>query len=66
LAGTSSKSFSDRQAPRQTLARQHGPGSGADPYLDITRLAHDTGFAPAFDVATAVADYVAWRAGNPR
>jgi hypothetical protein len=23
-------------------------------------------FAPAFDVATAVADYVAWRADNPR
>jgi nucleoside-diphosphate-sugar epimerase len=41
-------------------------GSGDDPYLDITRLTHDTGFAPAFDVATAVADYVAWRAGNPR
>ena len=37
-----------------------------DPYLDTTRLAHDTGFAPAFDVASAVADYVAWRAGNPR
>jgi nucleoside-diphosphate-sugar epimerase len=44
--------------------RQDGPGD--DPYLDITRLTHDTGFAPAFDVATAVADYVAWRAGNPR
>jgi nucleoside-diphosphate-sugar epimerase len=44
--------------------RQHGPG--ADPYLDITRLTHDTGFTPAFDVATAVADYVAWRADNPR
>lgn len=44
--------------------RQHGPGE--DPYLDITRLSHDTGFAPAFDVATAVADYVAWRAGNTR
>jgi hypothetical protein len=27
-------------------------------------LAHDTCFAPAFDVATAVADYVAWRAGH--
>ena len=26
----------------------------------------DTGFTPAFDVATAVADYVAWRADNPR
>jgi nucleoside-diphosphate-sugar epimerase len=41
-------------------------GSGHDPYLDITRLAGDTGFAPAFDVAAAVADYVAWRADNPR
>jgi len=28
--------------------------------------APDTGFAPTFDVAAAVADYVAWRAGNPR
>jgi nucleoside-diphosphate-sugar epimerase len=44
--------------------RQGGPG--ADPYLDTTRLTHDTGFAPAFDVAKAVADYVAWRADNPR
>jgi nucleoside-diphosphate-sugar epimerase len=44
--------------------RQDGPGD--DPYLDITRLTRDTGFAPAFDVATAVADYVTWRAGNPR
>jgi nucleoside-diphosphate-sugar epimerase len=41
-------------------------GGSDDPYLDITRLIHDTGFAPAFDIATAVADYVAWRAGNPR
>jgi nucleoside-diphosphate-sugar epimerase len=44
--------------------RQNGPGD--DPYLDTTRLTRDTGFAPAFDVAAAVADYVAWRAGNPR
>jgi nucleoside-diphosphate-sugar epimerase len=44
--------------------RQHGPGN--DPYLDITRLTRDTGFVPKFDVASAVADYVAWRADNPR
>jgi nucleoside-diphosphate-sugar epimerase len=44
--------------------RQDGPGH--DPYLDTTRLAHATGFAPAFSVATAVADYVTWRAGHPR
>jgi nucleoside-diphosphate-sugar epimerase len=44
--------------------RQGGPGD--DPYLDITRLSHDTGFAPAFDVAKAVTDYAAWRADNPR
>jgi nucleoside-diphosphate-sugar epimerase len=44
--------------------RQDGPGD--NPYLDTTRLTQDTGFAPAFDVAQAVADYVAWRAANPR
>lgn len=33
---------------------------------DITRLTHDTGFAPAFDIAKTVADHVAWRAENPR
>jgi nucleoside-diphosphate-sugar epimerase len=44
--------------------RQAGPGD--NPYLDTTRLTHDTGFAPAFDIAAAVADYVAWRAANPR
>jgi nucleoside-diphosphate-sugar epimerase len=44
--------------------RQHGPGE--DPYLDITRLTKDTGFTPDFDVAAAVADYVAWRADNSR
>jgi len=45
-------------------AQQAGPGD--DPYLDTTRLTHDTGFAPAFDIAGAIADYVAWRADNPR
>jgi nucleoside-diphosphate-sugar epimerase len=44
--------------------RRDGPGD--NPYLDTTRLTHDTGFAPSFDVPTAVADYVAWRADNPR
>jgi nucleoside-diphosphate-sugar epimerase len=44
--------------------RQHGPGD--DPYVDITRLTRDTGFVSMFDVASAVADYVAWRADNLR
>jgi nucleoside-diphosphate-sugar epimerase len=44
--------------------RQTGPGD--NPCLDITRLARDTGFAPDFDIAAAVADYVAWRAENHR
>ncbi|WP_433017276.1 NAD-dependent epimerase/dehydratase family protein [Kribbella sp. CA-294648] len=44
--------------------RRHGPGE--DPYLDITRLTQETGFTPMFDVAAAVSDYVAWRAGNHR
>ncbi|KAA0017969.1 NAD-dependent epimerase/dehydratase family protein [Antrihabitans cavernicola] len=41
-------------------------GAGADPYLDISRLTADTGFTPKFDVASAVADYVAWRGNNVR
>jgi len=41
-------------------------GSGANPYLDIGRLTADTGFTPAFDLAGAVADYIAWRADNAR
>jgi len=44
--------------------RRNGPGR--DPYLDITRLTRDTGFAPAFDVTTAVTDYLNWRRDNPR
>ena len=44
--------------------RQTGPG--ANPYLDIARVTHDTGFSAAFDLAAAVADYVDWRADNPR
>ena len=44
--------------------RQNGPGD--DPYLDINRLTQDTGFTPSFDIAAAVADYVAWRTDNPR
>jgi nucleoside-diphosphate-sugar epimerase len=52
--------------PRGEEPRPLHADDGDDPCLDITRLTHDTGFAPAFDVATAVADHVAWRAGNPR
>jgi UDP-glucose 4-epimerase len=37
-----------------------------DPYLDVTRLAQDTGYRPSFDVHTGVADYVAWLAENAR
>jgi nucleoside-diphosphate-sugar epimerase len=52
--------------PRPALLPGRQPGPAQDPYLDITRLTNDTGFKPAFDVAAAVADYVAWRAGHPR
>ncbi|HEX3647637.1 MAG TPA: NAD(P)-dependent oxidoreductase [Pseudonocardiaceae bacterium] len=41
--------------------------STSSTWLDITRLREDTGFTPAYDNDTAVADYVAWlRAGNER
>lgn len=51
---------------RLDLRPGRGDGPGTDPYLDITRLTADTGFTPTFDVAKAVADYLGWRADNPR
>jgi|SRR5215204_6114322 len=51
-----------RPGPRLALLPGRENETADDPYLDITRLHDDTGFAPGFDVTTAVADYVAWRA----
>ena len=49
-----------------SLLPGRSPGAPADdPYLDISRLARDTGFQPAFDVRAGVADYVAWLQNNP-
>jgi len=49
-----------------SLRAGRGPDAPADdPYLDITRLARDTGFAPAYDVRAGVTDYVAWLRENP-
>ncbi|MGW7533900.1 NAD-dependent epimerase/dehydratase family protein [Amycolatopsis sp. NPDC054798] len=42
------------------------PGGETGPYLDISRLQEETGFAPEFDVRAAVKDYAAWRKTNPR
>jgi nucleoside-diphosphate-sugar epimerase len=69
---SSGRPFTNRELTDAVRATAPGlrldllPGRQAGPYLDITRLTRDTGFAPTFDVAAAVADYVAWRAGNPR
>lgn len=42
-------------------------GSGPGVYLDIGRLRQDTGYQPAYDTQTAVADYIAWlRADHQR
>jgi nucleoside-diphosphate-sugar epimerase len=69
---SSGRPFTNRELTDAVRATTPGlrldllPGRQAGPHLDITRLTRDTGFAPTFDVAGAVADYVAWRAGNPR
>ena len=44
----------------------HNPrASGSVNYQDITRIHEDTGYSPAYDIESGVADYVEWlRAGN--
>ncbi|MDF8262630.1 NAD-dependent epimerase/dehydratase family protein [Luteipulveratus flavus] len=72
---SSGRSYTNRQLVEAVRAAVPGarvelrPASGEpapNPYLDITRLTADTGFAPAYDLPAAVADYVAWRAEHPR
>jgi UDP-glucose 4-epimerase len=59
-----------RAVPGATLhlaegRRPHAPA--LDAHLDISRLQHDTGFEPDYDLEHGAADYVRWlRAGNPR
>ncbi|MEV4014555.1 hypothetical protein AB0J35_29045 [Nonomuraea angiospora] len=52
-----------RVGPIRRRTQDNAPRSSPPPY---GRSSHDTGFAPAFDIATAVADYVAWPTDNPR
>ena len=52
--------------PDTPFAELATPDSGPAPYLDISRLTAQTGFTPAFDLAAAVSNYVAWRTDNPR
>ncbi|MFY1632832.1 NAD-dependent epimerase/dehydratase family protein [Solwaraspora sp. WMMB335] len=35
-------------------------GTAQQTYLDISRLQHDTGYAPEYDTERAAADYIAW------
>ena len=50
---------------RKAALGRNADAAAADPYLDTSRLARDTGFEPAFDVRAGVADYVAWLQNNP-
>ncbi|GAA0260090.1 NAD(P)-dependent oxidoreductase [Cryptosporangium japonicum] len=52
--------------PDAVVPLRAGPRPAAA-HLDVSRLAEDTGYRPAFDLEAAVADYVGWlRAGAAR
>ncbi len=56
------------ELPEIELPEGRSPaGSGQGICLDIGRLRQDTGYQPAYDTQSAVADYIAWlRAGHQR
>lgn len=48
-----------------TAAIELPPGGEAGGWMDVSRLAVETGYAPAFDVERGVADYLAWLRSHP-
>ncbi len=58
-----------RIVPGATLGLTSGRdpgGPGHDTWLDITRLRHDTGYQPAYDLDGGLHEYVGWlRDGHP-
>ena len=56
-----------KAVPGAHIELQAGKGAGwrRNNYLDITRIAEDTGYTPQYTVGTAIADYVGWlRSGH--
>ena len=57
-----------KAVPEARILLQPGKSEGfrSNAYLDIGRVAADTGYAPEFTLESGVADYVEWlRSGNP-
>jgi nucleoside-diphosphate-sugar epimerase len=54
--------------PDADLPLQEGsaPGAVKDAYQDITQAAADVGYAPAYDIQAAVAEYIPWLKDNER
>jgi UDP-glucose 4-epimerase len=56
-----------RQVPAAEIIMKPGKGPSwrPDPCMDLTHIQQDTGFQPAYDVNSGMADYVAWLGVNP-
>lgn len=50
---------------RADLKPGKNPSGRSSAYLDVSRIHEDVGFAPRFDIETAVSDYIAWPKGHP-
>ncbi len=48
----------------QLLDERAPDAPSADPFLDVTRLRHDTGYEPEYDLDRGIADYLAWLASG--
>jgi len=58
-----------KAVPGVRIVLQAGKSAGcrSNAYLELARIAADTGYKPEFTLESGVADYVAWlRAGNPQ
>lgn len=51
--------------PQAAIALQPGGTSSPTDHMDISRIQEDTGYAPSYDIAGGIADYVAWLRSHP-
>ena len=54
------------EARATALKPGRSPAAPANPVMDISRIAADTGYEPEYDIRRGMAEYISWLRNNPQ